>query len=166
MRCLFVLVCISLLFSCAKVEKKPAHKKLPPATGKPSVEVPERAPLPTPAQTYARPSTEDALTPQRQASMRLVDRGRALLETEEFDRAAVSFRDAINVDASNGVAYYWFAFAEARLGESQVALGLLDKAEALVGADNEWMEKINELRAELGVVPPPRIVPDAIDQGF
>lgn len=98
--------------------------------------------------------------------MRLVDRGRALLETEEFDRAAASFRDAINVDVSNGVAYYWLAFAEARLGESQAALGLLDKAEALVGADNEWMGKIDELRAELGVVPSPRIVPDVIDQGF
>lgn len=114
-----------------------------------------------------RPSTLDVMTPQRQASMRLVEKGRALADSGDYERAAASFRDAINVDGSNGIAYYYMASADAKLGQIDVALGLLDKAEALLGADAEWMAKIDELRTDLGVPHSERpVVPSPIDQAF
>lgn len=82
--------------------------------------------------------------------MRLVEKGKPILDAENAEQAANIFRDAINIDASNGIAYYYLAAANAKLGETETALGLLDKTEALLGADEEWMKKIEELRSEIG----------------
>ncbi len=116
--------------------------------------------------TNARPSTEDVLTPQRQASMRLVEQGKSSMDSKDYARAASEFRDAVNVDTSNGVAYYYLAAADVRLGQPDVAAGLLDKAEALLGADEEWMSKIDVLRSELGTPSSTQIVPSPVDRSF
>ncbi|MFH0800008.1 MAG: hypothetical protein V2A66_07515 [Pseudomonadota bacterium] len=123
-------------------------------------------PPPEAVRTNARPSTAETATPQRQASMRLVEKGKALMDAQNFDRASATFRDAINVDASNGLAYYYLAAADAKTAQAAVALGLLDKAEALLGADAEWMDRINELRSELGAPASKPTVPSPIDQAF
>ena len=158
---------LSLFASCAAF-KKPAYKHLPPGERKkPEVAKPAEAPKQAPeaVRTNARPSTEDVITPKRQASMRLVERGKGFLEGGELDRAVLVLRDAINVDSSNGVAYYYLASADVKLGQTSTALGLLDKAEALLGADNEWMRRIDELRGELGA-PASKPVPSPIDVSF
>lgn len=83
--------------------------------------------------------------------MRLVELGKSLIAGGEFDRAAAMLRDAINVDPGNGVAYFHLAEADVKLGQGDAAAGLLDKAEALLGADGDWMERIEALRGELGI---------------
>lgn len=136
--------------SCEGTFGKAAPKRLPPK--KMPVPIPTPTPPPPKAQAphmNAKPSTADVVTPQRQASMRLVDMGVGQLNVEANDRAAGYFMDAVKVDSSNGVAYYYLALANAKLGQQAVARGLLDKAEALLGADDEWRAKINELRGGL-----------------
>jgi len=74
--------------------------------------------------------------------------------------------DAVNVDSSNGVAYYYLAVASAKQGKAEVAEGLLDKAEALLGADEEWGARIDDLRANLGAPGSDKIVTSPIDVSF
>lgn len=98
--------------------------------------------------------------------MRLIDKGRVFLDENDLPKATAMFRDAVNVDPSNGVAYFYLASVDAKVGLRDVALGLLDKAEALLGADEEWMNKINDLRSELGDKVSKPIVPSPIDNSF
>jgi len=83
--------------------------------------------------------------------MKLVVRGMDQMEDQSFDLAASTFRDAINVDTTNGVAYYYLASVYAALYKRDQALGLLDKAESLLSGDPEWMKKIEELRYDLSI---------------
>lgn len=129
------------LAGCAGQRKRPAHKQLPPTGRRPPAEVIR------PAQVS--PADEMA-SPERRASMRLVEQGRLLLDQDELEGATVAFRDAVNLDGTNGVAYYYLALAYAEMDRPEIALGLLDKAEAMLGYDEEWMDRIDELRIELG----------------
>lgn len=88
------------------------------------------------------------------------------MAADEYERAASVLRDAINIDSTNGVAYFYLAECDAKLGQTEVALGLLDKAEALLGANTEWMTKIDELRASLGGPSSRPLAPSPIDQTF
>lgn len=90
------------------------------------------------------------MTPKRKASMRLIEEGNELIGAKEYERAASAFRDAINIDASNGVAYYYLAFAYIMLEKPDEASGLLDKAQALLRDDQRWQEIIEDLRMEIG----------------
>lgn len=144
-----------MFLSFAGCAKQPTFKKLPKPSGTPTQQEKEEMPqteapekqTPEPTRTNVKPSTADELTPQRQASMKLVDRGKSLMNANDYDRAAGAFRDAVSVDTTNGVAYFWLAQAEVDLGHPELAIGLLDKAEALLGADAEWMKKIDDLKA-------------------
>jgi len=107
----------------------------------------------------------EAATPERRASMRLVDRGKALIDGDEFERAASAFRDAINMDATNGVAYYYLALTYNYTDQPVLASGLLDKAEQLLGYDEDWKKIIDELRAELGEPSPPAYSNDDSEEG-
>ena len=98
--------------------------------------------------------------------MRLIDKGKTFLDEDDLTKATAMFRDAVNVDPSNGVAYFYLALADAKIGQRDIALGLLDKAEALLGADEEWMAKINDLRSDLGAGVSKPIVSSPIDVGF
>lgn len=151
---LALIVITSVLASCAK-EKRPAHKRLPPERREPkdAIRPYEQAP-------------EVAATPARQASDRLVEKGKAFLDDGELERAKSTFRDAVNVDSNNGVAYYWLAIAQGRLGETDVALGLLDKADALLSRDPDWSEKIEKARKDLGMGPSNHVVPSPVDEAF
>lgn len=150
---LAALVVVSQLAGCAKEVKKVPPKK-PPAVQKVPKPEPPAAVKPPPKkeaiQTNSMPSTQMASTPKRQASVRLVEFGTELMGAGQYNRAANSFRDAVSVDPTNGVAYYWLAAAQGAQGMNQSALGLLDKAQALLGADEEWMTKIDDLRGKLG----------------
>lgn len=145
----------SALAGCAK-EKKPAHKRFPTTERrepKDAIRPYEQAP-------------EAAASPARQASDRLVDKGKSFLDGGELERAKATFRDAVNVDSNNGVAYYWLAITQGRLGETDVALGLLDKADALLSRDPDWSEKIEKARKDLGMGPSNHVVPSPVDEAF
>jgi len=144
-----------ILSSCAK-EKEPAHKRLPPSERrepKDAIRPYEQAP-------------ETVSSPARQASDRLVQKGKSLLDGGDLEKAQSTFRDAVNVDSNNGVAYYWLAITHGRLGETDVAMGLLDKADALLSRDPEWSEKIEKARKDLGMGPSNHVVPSPVDEAF
>jgi Tfp pilus assembly protein PilF len=144
----------SVLAGCAK-ETKPAHKKLPPVRREPkdAIRPYEQAP-------------ETVSTPARQASDRLVEKGKSFLDGGKLERAKSTFRDAVNVDSNNGVAYYWLAITQGRLGETDVAMGLLDKADALLSRDPDWSERIEKARKDLGIGPSNHVVPSPVDEAF
>jgi Tfp pilus assembly protein PilF len=145
----------SVLASCAK-ETKPAHKRLPKT---------ERREPKNAIRPYEE-APEAAATPARQASDRLVEKGKSFLDDGKLGRAKSTFRDAVNVDSNNGVAYYWLAITQGRLGETDVALGLLDKADALLSRDPDWSEKIGKARKDLGMGPSNHVVPSPVDEAF
>lgn len=98
--------------------------------------------------------------------MRLVEKGKGYLDGGDFEKAKSVFRDAVNVDSNNGIAYYWLAITQARIGETDVAMGLLDKADALLSRDPEWSERIDQARKDMGVGPSNHVVPSPVDEAF
>lgn len=128
---------------------------------------PKLPPSPAPAQrANVRPSTKDAVTPQRQASMKLVAKGKELLDRRDPEQAANVLMNAVNVDPSNGVAYYYLAVANEEMGQHDVAMGLCDKAEALLGADDAWLVRINQLRGGIDEPAKQRMIQSPIDAAF
>ncbi len=150
-----MIVAVSLLAGCAK-ETRPAHKRLPPT---------ERREPKDAIRPYEQ-VPETRVTPARIASNRLIEKGSVLLDGGDLERAKSTFRDAVGVDTSNGVAYYWLAITQARLGAVDVAQGLLDKADALLSRDPEWSEKIDKARKDMGMGPSDRVVPSPVDEAF
>ena len=127
---------------------------------------PAKPALPPEQRANMKPSTMDAMTPQRQASMKLVDKGKAMLDANDPSRAADTLMAAVNIDSTNGVAYYYLAVANEKLGQHDVAMGLLDKAEALLGADDEWRARIDQMRGGMDASTPKPVVPSPIDVAF
>jgi len=84
------------------------------------------------------------------------------MNAKNYEQAAQLFQDAVNVDASNGVAYYYLASADANLGQQDTAFGLLDKAESLLRDDRYWMDRIEELRASISGEKPSAIKPPPV----
>lgn len=145
----------AFLASCAK-EERPAYKRIPQKERK----------EPKDAIRPYEQAPEQPATPARLASDRLVEKGRGYLDAGDLEKAQSALRDAVNVDSANGVAYYWLAIAQARMGEAEVAMGLLDKADALLSRDPEWSERIDQARRDIGVGPSNEVVPSPIDEAF
>lgn len=151
-----IFFCFGLL-ACPPAAKKPSVKK-PPRPGQEEIREKSREVV-----RPAAPAT--VATPQRKASERLVEKGIAELGAKNAEHAAQIFQDAVNVDASNGVAYYYLAMADAQIGRSDVAAGLLDKAESLLRYDSDWISKIEELRTSItGEKPSSTPLPHIIDE--
>lgn len=115
---------------------------------KPVKKVP-RPPAEKPAEVSRPPAAPEVITPQRRASDRLVQKGMGQLDSRNYENALQIFQEAVNVDATNGAAYYYLALTNDYLGEKDTAMGLLDKAESLLGHDPLWLEKIDDLRMEI-----------------
>jgi len=88
-------------------------------------------------------------TPARRASMDMVYKGKAQLEREKYDKALGLFREAVIIDSNNGVAYYYMAKARFYLGQYDQAIGILDKADALLQGSNDWEEATQLLREQI-----------------
>lgn len=88
---------------------------------------------------------EGAGTPRREASTRLVERGEELLAADRPEEAAILLERAARVDPSNGFAF--LALARARLagGETERALGLLERASTLLRAHPEAAARADSL---------------------
>ncbi len=148
---IFTLIVISsiAISGCAgKGRRGGAHKKLPTIGDEGSSDV---------VRPVSVAPVGGVESPERKASMRLVYAGKSFLDAHDLEGAENSFRDAVNVDGTNGIAYYYLAYVHAGLGERDSALGLLDKAEAMLSENEEWMERINGLKEELGVKPAPTV---------
>jgi Tfp pilus assembly protein PilF len=96
-----------------------------------------------------RIGNQNAQTPERSASNSLIENGNAKLAEGDAQKASIFFRDAIKVDPSNGPAYYYLSFSYFKMQETEMAKGLLEKAENLLSHDKEWLRKIEELKFNL-----------------
>lgn len=89
---------------------------------------------------------------RRAASEHLVARGRALLEEGRAGEAAGVLERAVRRDPSNGHAYLALARARVSLGEEAAAVGLLERAGALLREDHpRAAAQADSLRATLEV---------------
>lgn len=87
-----------------------------------------------------------ATSPQRTASLEVVTQGRGQLERGDRERAVQSFQEAITLDGTNGIAYYYLARTHYELGQSEQAMGLLERAESLLADADDWLVSIEALR--------------------
>ena len=89
-------------------------------------------------------------TPQRKASLRVVEEGRGYLLAGRTREAAERFQRATRMDPTNGFAYYWMGRARIAAGDANGAVGYLQKAETLLGPYPEWRQQAADLLASLG----------------
>lgn len=154
---------VALAAACAEGGERGAR----PATESPPVATADggggRAAASTPAGDPIREepvreiSTDRALatdpgagTPARDASLRVVEEGKGYLLAGRPAEAAQRFERATRIDPTNGFAYYYLGRARAEAGDRAGALGILEKAEALLGPYPEWRDHAARLKASLG----------------
>lgn len=142
-----------LLEGCAGLREarpiKPVRSQ-PSMTAKPGEPVKEISPTTGVQREVVRlqgPQYAAVRSPQRLASMEIVERGRVAMARREWDKALQSFQEAVTVDGTNGIAYYYLAKTRYELRQPAQAMGLLERAEALLGDSAEWLENVAELRA-------------------
>jgi tetratricopeptide (TPR) repeat protein len=87
-----------------------------------------------------------ATTPKRMASQQLVDNGKIELMSGDLEKAVQTFQEAVTIDGSHGVAYYYLARAHYQLGHLEQAMGLLERAEALLNDSQDWVMTVEALR--------------------
>ncbi|HEX5037145.1 MAG TPA: tetratricopeptide repeat protein [bacterium] len=122
---------ILFLAACGGTKKPPEHAK-PPADAH---------------QTPVGPAGEEE-SAERMASNAIVDDGTQAFRYGRYDAAADLFQQAVTVDPTNGAAYYHLALAKMRSGEYGDAEGLIEKADQLLGANPDWVLKLEELKRE------------------
>jgi tetratricopeptide (TPR) repeat protein len=84
-------------------------------------------------------------TPQRRASLRVVEEGKGFLVAGRAREAAQRFTRATQIDPTNGFAYYYLGRARVAAGDRRGAIGVLQKAESLLGPYPEWREATQKL---------------------
>ena len=84
-------------------------------------------------------------SPQRAASLRLTEDGKAYLQSGNLIKASEALEKAITIDTSNPYAYYYFARLRSEKGEYKQSLGLLSKAEILFKDSQFWLSNVYSL---------------------
>lgn len=95
------------------------------------------------------PVAQPQVGPERRASDALMERGKNALDQNLFEEAFDSFQEAANVDPTNGEAFYYLALVKYRTGDYAAVGDFLDKAEALLGNNPAWTEKLEILRRDI-----------------
>ncbi|MCY4486626.1 MAG: hypothetical protein OXF11_05850 [Deltaproteobacteria bacterium] len=85
--------------------------------------------------------------PQREASMKLLQQGQALLRAERHEAALARFEQGIRVDSSNPYSHYFVARAHYFLGNYRESLNFLEVAESGLAVDDRWLAEVYVLRA-------------------
>ena len=88
-------------------------------------------------------------TPARESSLRVVEEGKGYLIAGQADEAASRFSTATRIDPTNGFAYYWLGRARVAEGDRPGAIGVLEKAESLLGPYPEWRARARALLDQL-----------------
>ena len=118
---------------CAKTVSVPTpmpHKGRPIQTGVPGKEL------------------ED-LSPRAQASLRLTEQGRILLEDGKTNDAISTLEQAINLNPTSGLNYYYLSEAWLSSGKFEQASEFNRLAEIYLEESPEWTLKVNEQRGRL-----------------
>ncbi len=146
---LLLVVSLSLL-SCAEKTPPPKVKRPKQPAVAPQTKIQDTRPEETQlVPSKPRIGESELATPARRASNALVEKGKALMSAGENELGSGRFKGAIQLDPSNGQAYYYLALSYSKTGQSDLAHGALDKASNLLRHDPEWSEKIDELRQDL-----------------
>ena len=91
----------------------------------------------------------DALSPRAQASLRLTEQGRALLESGRPDDAIGVLEQALNLNPANGLNYYYLSEAWLFKGKP----GQAEKFNSLAGlyleASPEWQRWVKEQKKRI-----------------
>lgn len=90
-----------------------------------------------------------ANTMARDASQRVVEEGKGFLIAGRPSDAASRFERATRIDPTNGFAYYYLGRARAEAGDRRRAIGVLEKAESLLGPYPEWRDRAASLAESL-----------------
>lgn len=90
-----------------------------------------------------------AETPQRRASHRVIEEGKGYLIAGQPREAVQRFQNAVRIDPTNGFGYYELGRAYAALGDRERALGVLEKADSLLGPYPYWRARVVQLMASL-----------------
>ena len=88
-------------------------------------------------------------TAPRRASAGTVEEGKGYLIAGRPAEAERRFERATRIDPSNGFAWYWLGRARVDLGDRRGAIGVLEKAESLLGPYPAWRERAAELLARI-----------------
>lgn len=112
---------------------------------------PRRAPPPREISTdRANASDPGAGTAARRSSDRLVEEGKGYLIAGQPGEAARRLEQATRIDPTNGFAWYHLGRARAEMGDRSSAIGVLQKAESLLGPYPESRAAAARLLARLG----------------
>ncbi len=88
-------------------------------------------------------------TMARDASQRVVEEGKGFLIAGRPSDAASRFERATRIDPTNGFAYYYLGRARIEAGDRRGAIGVLEKAESLLGPYPEWRDRAASLAESL-----------------
>lgn len=97
----------------------------------------------------AHASDAGAGTPARDASLRVIEEGKGYLIAGRTAEAAGRFETASRIDPTNGFAWYWLGRARIAAGDRAGAIGVLEKAESLLGPYPDWRDRARALLAQL-----------------
>ncbi len=107
------------------------------------VSVPSPKPPPDrPIQTGIPGKNLEELSPRTQASLRLTEQGRVLLETGRTNDAISMFERALNLDPTNGLNYYYLSEAWLFKGRFEQAEELNGMAEIYLKASPDWALRV------------------------
>ena len=142
-----VIMLVFAMMSCATWE---SNKTTSRKVKKPTRQTSEaRAPV---EKEIKRPEAKQFASisnPARKASMGMVQKGKTYLTNNKYSNALGAFREAIIIDSTNGIAYYYMSKTRFYLDQFEEALGILDKAEALLATSEQWIEAVTMLRTQI-----------------
>jgi hypothetical protein len=131
----------------------PGPRSEPVARDAPSASARPEDPATTAPPPAAREiSTDRALssdpgagTAARASSLRVVEEGKGYLIAGRAKEAEARFATATRIDGTNGFAYYWLGRARIAAGDGAGAVGVLEKAESLLGPYPDWRDRTRAL---------------------
>ena len=97
----------------------------------------------------AHASDPGAGTPSRESSQRVIEEGKGYMIAGRTGAAASRFETASRIDPTNGFAWYWLGRARIAAGDRSGAIGVLEKAESLLGPYPDWHDRARALLAQL-----------------
>lgn len=141
LRYFLILLCFFLTACPPAVKKRPVRPTPPKVVPAPVIQAPP--PVPEPSR------------PERNASNDFLLQGKEKLEAQEYPGAMNLFHEAINLDPSNGPAYYYLAWSKYLSGDNEEILEILDRAEGLLSGRKDWLPAIHSLRQQVQSGIPP-----------
>lgn len=121
-------------------EERPAEDEAPPATPRePRVVSTDRA----------NAADRGVGTAAREASQAAVEEGKGYRIAGQLAEAERRFETATRIDPTNGFAWYWLGRARVDRGDRRGAVGVLQKAESLLGPYPAWRDRASALLASI-----------------